>query len=90
MSFMSNTKVREAEMATLHRSERRDVRYGLPFEIEVMGIDGEGKVSHQRALTRNVSRCGCNFLSSAELRKARCAHRRTDSASSAGHKRSER
>ena len=69
MSERSEVKVRDAEMASAHRSERREERFALPFEIEVTGINAEGAVFHMTAQTRNVSRWGCGFLSPVELRK---------------------
>ena len=67
---MSNTiKLPDSEMASVHRRERREARYEVPFEVEVTGIDAEGKVFHLRAFTRNVSQWGCGFLSPLELKK---------------------
>jgi PilZ domain-containing protein len=64
-----HVKLRDAEMAAAHRSERREERFALPFEIEVSGINGEGSVFHATVQTRNVSRWGCGFVSPIELRK---------------------
>ncbi len=69
MTERSEVKLRDAEMASVHRSERREERFALPFEIEVSGINGEGAVFHMTVQTRNVSRWGCGFLSPIELRK---------------------
>lgn len=63
------SKLRDVAMATVHGSERREMRYELPFQIEVAGIDTEGRVFRERLFTRNVSQWGCGFLSSMELRK---------------------
>ena len=35
MSEQSDVKLRDAEMASVHRSERREDRFALPFDIEV-------------------------------------------------------
>ena len=64
-----HVKVRDVEMAAAHRSERREERFALPFDVEVSGINGEGSVFHVTVQTRNVSRWGCGFLSPIELRK---------------------
>ena len=69
MAERSEVKARDAEMASAHRSERREERFALPFEIEVSGIDCEGAVFHATVQTRNVSRWGCGFVSPIELRK---------------------
>ena len=69
MSERSDVKVRDEEMAAAHRSERREDRFALPFEVEVSGITGDGSVFHVTVQTRNVSRWGCGFLSPIELRK---------------------
>src|SRR5882724_5439378 len=64
-----NVKPTDAQMATLHKKERREERFALPFEIEVAGIDGEGEAFHIKVETRNVSLWGCGFVSPIELRK---------------------
>ncbi len=69
MAERSEVKQRDAKMASAHRSERREERFALPFEIEVSGINGDGTVFHLTVQTRNVSRWGCGFLSPIELRK---------------------
>jgi len=58
----------EAVMASSHLQERREVRYELPFEIEVSGLDHQGAVFHERTITRNVSEWGCGFLLSVQLK----------------------
>src|SRR5882724_658800 len=65
----SNVKPTDAQMATLHKSERREERFALPFEIEVSGINSDGEVFHVTVQTRNVSQWGCGFLSPIELKK---------------------
>ena len=62
-------KPTDAQMATLHKSERREERFALPFEIEVSGINSDGEVFHVTVQTRNVSQWGCGFLSPIELKK---------------------
>ena len=62
-------KPTDAQMATLHKKERREERFALPFEIEVAGIDGGGEAFHIKIATRNVSLWGCGFVSPIELRK---------------------
>ena len=62
-------KPTDAQMATLHKSERREERFALPFAIEVAGIDGEGEAFHIKVETKNVSLWGCGFVSPIELRK---------------------
>ena len=62
-------KPTDAQMATLHKSERREERFALPFAIEVAGIDGEGEAFHIMVETKNASLWGCGFVSPIELRK---------------------
>ncbi len=69
MADQSNVKLPDAEMASVHQSERREERFELPFEVQVSGIDSEGAVFHFTVQTRNVSRWGCGFVSPIELRK---------------------
>ena len=57
-----------AVMASAHLEERREVRYEVPFEIEVTGLDHQGAVFHERTITRNVSEWGCGFLLSVQLK----------------------
>jgi len=57
-----------AVMASAHLEERREVRYEVPFEIEVSGLDHHGAVFHERTITRNVSEWGCGFLLSLQLK----------------------
>lgn len=64
-----DSKLRPSEMALLHLSERREERFKIPFEIEVSGIDRNGRVFHFRLWTQNVSEWGCAFLCPQELRK---------------------
>jgi hypothetical protein len=49
--------------------KRREVRYELSIEIEVSGIDRNGEVFHVRTFTRNVSKWGCRFLMSVEVKE---------------------
>jgi PilZ domain len=58
----------DTKMASAHLQERREVRYTVPIEIDVSGIDGDGEVFHERTLTRNVSQWGCGFMVSLELK----------------------
>ncbi len=69
MAERSNVKLSDSGMASLHKSERREERFVLPFDIEVSGINGHGEAFHIRVDTRNVSRWGCGFVSPIELRK---------------------
>jgi hypothetical protein len=69
MAARSNVKLPDFEMASLHKSERREERFALPFEVEVTRIDGIGEVFHLAVQTRNVSRWGCGLLSPIELKK---------------------
>ena len=69
MSEQGEVKLRDAEMASVHQSERREERFALPFDVEVSGVDGAGFVFQMTVQTRNVSRWGCGFLSPIELRK---------------------
>ena len=57
-----------AVMASAHLAERREVRYELPFAIEVTGLDHQGAVFHERTTTRNVSEWGCGFVLSVQLK----------------------
>ena len=59
----------ESQMAAAHLLERREPRYAINIEIAVSGIDRNGEVFHERAVTTNVSEWGCAFLLSIELRK---------------------
>jgi hypothetical protein len=59
----------ESQMAAAHPLERREPRYAINIEIAVSGIDQNGDVFHERAVTTNVSEWGCAFLLSVELRQ---------------------
>lgn len=69
MTKRGSVKLPDTGMASFHESERREERFGLPFEIEVSGINADGDVFHVIVQTRNVSQWGCGFLSPIELRK---------------------
>ncbi len=69
MAERSGVKLPDSGMASLHKKERREERFALPFEIEVAGIDGDGEAFHIKVETRNVSLWGCGFVSPIELRK---------------------
>jgi len=58
----------DARMASAHLGERREVRYTLPIEVKLIGLDRNGEVFHERTFTRNVSGWGCVFLLSIELK----------------------
>jgi hypothetical protein len=47
---------------------RREVRYELPIKIEISGIDRNGEVFHVQTLTRDVSKRGCRFPMSVEVK----------------------
>jgi hypothetical protein len=68
MAERRNVKPPNSGMASLHKSERREERFALPFEIDVSGINGDGEVFHITLQTRNASQWGCGFLSPIELR----------------------
>lgn len=55
-------------MASAHLEVRREFRYNVPFEIEISGVDRNGKVFRERTLTEDVSEWGCGFLLSVELK----------------------
>ena len=59
----------DAAMASVHLSERREVRYPIAFEIEVSGVTRDGQPFHERTETINVSEWGCAFYSSVGLCK---------------------
>ena len=48
--------------------DRRSVRFDVPIEIEVSGIDQNNHVFHELTCTQNVSEWGCAFLLSFELK----------------------
>jgi len=48
--------------------DRRDIRFEVPIEIEVSGIDRNHHVFHELTRTQNVSEWGCAFLLSVELK----------------------
>lgn len=54
-------------MGSAHLETRREVRYPLEVEIEVSGVDAEGRAFHERTKTRNVSEWGCAFVSARKL-----------------------
>lgn len=54
-------------MGSAHLQTRREVRYPLEVEIEVSGVDAEGRAFHERTKTRNVSEWGCAFVSTRKL-----------------------
>jgi hypothetical protein len=64
----NDDKVTDVRMLMTHKGERREVRYAVPIEIEVSGIDPNGAVFHEPTSTRNVSQWGCAFLLSIELK----------------------
>jgi hypothetical protein len=64
----NDDKVTDPRMAMAHQGERREVRYEVPIEIEVSGIDPNGAVFHEPTFTRNVSQWGRAFLLSIELK----------------------
>jgi hypothetical protein len=57
----------DAAMASAHRSERREARYAISFEIEVTWLDQTGDLFHEKTSTINVSEWGCAFLSQLPL-----------------------
>ncbi len=63
-----NMQEQETPMASAHLSERREMRYEVPIEIEISGLDRKGLVFHERTLTRNVSEWGCGFTTLVELK----------------------
>lgn len=69
MGRRSSETGREAKMASIHVDERREARYAIAFDIEVSGMDRDGRVFRQRTTTINVSEWGCGFLCSTQLRK---------------------
>jgi hypothetical protein len=50
------------------REKRKEQRFELSIAIEVSGIDRNGEVFHIRTFTRDVSRWGCRFLMSVEVK----------------------
>jgi hypothetical protein len=48
--------------------DRRSVRFEVPIEIEVSGIDQNHHAFHELTCTLNVSEWGCAFLLSVELK----------------------
>ena len=61
-------KLPDAHLAAAYLQERRDVRYAIPIELEVSGINQKGAVFHERTFTRDVSEWGCSFVLSIELK----------------------
>ena len=59
----------EGRIATASLAVRYETRYDIPIEIEVIGIDRNGEVFHERTVTKDVSEWGCAFLLSVELKK---------------------
>jgi hypothetical protein len=55
-------------MASAHLQERREVRYEVPIEVEISGLDRTGQVFRERTFTKDVSEWGCGFTSSVELK----------------------
>jgi hypothetical protein len=64
----NDDNVPDTRMSEVHMGERREVRYQIPIEIEVSGINHNGEVFHERMLTRDVSEWGCAFGMSVEVR----------------------
>ena len=64
----NHDKVPDSRMAEVHMGERREVRYEIPIEIEISGINHDGEVFHERMLTKDVSEWGCAFRMSVEVR----------------------
>lgn len=58
----------ELQKANGRLEDRRDVRFEVPIEIEVSGIDQNNQVFHELTCTQNVSEWGCAFLLSFELK----------------------
>jgi hypothetical protein len=63
----TNGNSQKASMESAHLHERREKRYEVSIEIEVLGFDHAGQPFQARAFTRNVSEWGCAFLSKVEL-----------------------
>jgi hypothetical protein len=66
-------KQKDDQPSGLHKAigsldDRRDVRFEVPIEIEVSGIDQSNQVFHEMTCTKNVSEWGCAFLLSFELK----------------------
>jgi len=61
--------VRDLRMASVHLEQRRELRYRVPIEIEISGINPTGEPFHERTVTRNVSEWGCGFVTSIELKE---------------------
>ena len=55
-------------MAAADLGMRFEERYEISIEIEVSGIDPNGKAFHNRTYTKNISSWGCAFLLPVELR----------------------
>src|SRR5262249_32815781 len=55
--------------APKYDKERREARYRIPFEIEVSGIDRDGRIFRQETQTHSVSAWGCGFFSATPLKK---------------------
>lgn len=55
-------------MASAHLQERREVRYEVPIEVEISGLDRTGQVFRETTFTKDVSEWGCGFTSSVELK----------------------
>ena len=60
---------RDLRMATVHLEQRRELRFRVPIEIEISGINPNAEPFHERTVTRNVSEWGCGFTTSIELKE---------------------
>jgi hypothetical protein len=60
---------RDLRMATVHLEQRRELRYRVPLEIEISGINPKAEPFHERTVTRNVSDWGCEFMTSIKLKE---------------------
>jgi hypothetical protein len=58
----------DTRMASAHLQERRELRYEVPIEVEISGLDRSGQVYHERTFTKDVSEWGCGFTASVELK----------------------
>lgn len=65
----SDDKILDSREAEINQPERREMRYALAIEIEVSGIDRNGEIFREQAVTTNVSEWGCQFLLSMELKR---------------------
>jgi len=55
-------------LASAHMKERRESRYAAKIDIEVSGIDPNGKIIHERTITSNISEWGCGFSLRGEVK----------------------